>query len=218
MRRLTSCSLPLLSAALLLAGSALAAAEPQATGGQGSTGPLVLSPIESHVVIAPDVKVTKLNGTTATLVGISAAKVTEERLMLGGGVYWLANPRDRARMLYGGFLAGWRVYEGGRFSVGAKGLLGLGRATLLVNLSDVLPFDRLHPDHGFHVLPGDHRIGVRDEFFIADPEVNVQVKLARGLRLDLGAGYRVTSAPAGLGDRLRGATGSVGVQFDIRRP
>ena len=57
------------------------------------------------------------------------------------------------------------------------------------------------------------RVRFRDDFFVADPEANVFVNLAHGLRLTGGVGYRLIGAARDTGNRLQGVSGSVALQI-----
>src|SRR5579871_3822565 len=110
--------------ALVLAGTTRAAAqtaEDQRTAAAGqSQGPLVLTPISQAFVLAPDVKITKVNGQTSTLVGLYGGRSFEGRVFVGGGGYWLADPRQDARMFYAGLVVGGRIIGSDRLNVNAK--------------------------------------------------------------------------------------------------
>ena len=56
-------------------------------------------------------------------------------------------------------------------------------------------------------------IAVDDDFFVAEPQLNVMWNLTRGQRLVFGLGYRVTGSAPWLGDRLNGVSGSVAFQI-----
>src|SRR5436190_11349814 len=118
----------LLLAALLIGGIA-PTAEAQAPAGP-SSGPLVLEPIESSFVVAPEYKFTEVNGRTGHMAGVSAGVLTDRSLYLGGAVYFLTNGSDDFGLTYGGLLAGWTTGLGSHVRVGGRGLLGFGGATV----------------------------------------------------------------------------------------
>lgn len=203
-----------LAPALLVLTGALVAAAPVAA---QSTGPLTLQPISSTFVVAPEVKVTSINDKTGVLTGAYAGRLIENRVLLGGGVYWLAEPRDQARLFYVGFLSGARLLGGDRFNIMARALVGVGSGTAYdtVTVSGVPPrhFGRPFVWDG----SGTFRVGYRDDFALFEPELRASLHLNDVLSVNLGAGYRVTSADGWLNDAFKGATGSVGVQFAIGR-
>jgi hypothetical protein len=60
------------------------------------------------------------------------------------------------------------------------------------------------------------RVAVGDTFFVVEPQVVLRVAVTNTIAVNFGGGYRATTAPAGLNDALRGATGSIGVSFDVK--
>jgi hypothetical protein len=54
---------------------------------------------------------------------------------------------------------------------------------------------------------------VRDEFFVAEPELDARVRLTKNVWLTGGVGYRLVTADRRDDDRLRGATASVSLQI-----
>jgi hypothetical protein len=67
----------------------------------------------------------------------------------------------------------------------------------------------------FH--PINRQFRVYDDFFVAEPEIDVQLKLASRIRLTAGAGYRAAAGwRRGFDDeQLRGATGSMSLQVNF---
>jgi hypothetical protein len=195
--------------AMLLAWSSVASAQTPA-----SPGPLVLEPLGSGFVVAPDVKFTKINGTVETLAGGYAAHVSDKHLLAGGAGYWLANGRQGRGLAYGGGMAGWIFRPDSAVSFTAKGLAGLGW------LSDnpVLPVSDLRSDDGrrgrfTNTTPVSLRYRVDRQFFIAEPEVDVQLMVTQRLRVTAGASYRLVDLPRGLDELAQGPSGSISAQF-----
>ena len=60
-------------------------------------------------------------------------------------------------------------------------------------------------------------VAYRDDFLVAEPKVVFNIGLTDRIRVNLGAGYRATSARRGFEDAFNGATGTVGVEFDLKR-
>src|SRR5262249_6434428 len=110
-------------------------------------GPLVLTPISSAIVFSPDAKITTVNGDTAVLAGGYVGKLIEKTALVGVGAYVLADSRDDARMAYGGLLFGGRLLGGDRLNLSARGLVGLGQATLFEDVTTVGGRPSRH-DHG----------------------------------------------------------------------
>ena len=64
------------------------------------------------------------------------------------------------------------------------------------------------------------RTGIRDSFFLIEPELAVEVGLTEAIRLCVGAGYRMTAGADDFSDfdgRVRGASGTIRVEFNIGR-
>jgi hypothetical protein len=203
-----------LAAAVAITVTASGAAAQQAAG----SGPLVLERVGSGLVAAPDVKVTDVDGTVGTLVGGYVGWLGDEKVLIGGAGYWLANGRDDLRMSYGGLLMGWTFNGDGRIAFGGRGLVGAGLATLSDQIASSQrgPFDGRFSPVRFGVGPGGPTVRhvIFDEgFAILEPQGNLVIRLTNTLRLDCGVGYRLIGAASGVEDRLRGVTGSFAVRF-----
>jgi hypothetical protein len=119
-------------------------------------------------------------------------------------------------MAYGGLVVGWFAGADRRVGFGAKGLVGGGWATLVSSFGDIYNYDgrdvrRLEvgrPGSAL-IIPPYFTVRVGDDFFIAEPEATVIVRLTRHFRLSAGAGYRLIAGADEANDRLRGVTGSV---------
>ena len=105
-------------------GGAAAAQEPEA-----ATGPVV-ERIRSGFVVAPDLKITGVDGGSGALAGLYGGFVTDRRLLLGGGAYWLTGGPGSVDLAYGGGLVEWFANPRGRLDVSVRSLFGAGRATL----------------------------------------------------------------------------------------
>lgn len=192
-----------------------AAAQPAGSTNPRTQGPMTIEQIHSGWLAAPDVKVTEVDGKTSGLVGGYAGWLSEQRLFIGGGGYWLANGNDR-EMAYGGVVLQWLVWNSGRFGVSANGLLGGGQATLSDTINVRVPEVRTN---GRVVTPAttvSQRVRFRDGFAVVEPGGQLSIKLRKQLRVAVGAGYRFTGSDrrGGFrGDRLDGATGSVALQI-----
>ena len=81
-----------------------AAAQPAGSTTPLTQGPMIIEPIHSGWLAAPDVKVTEVDRKTSELVGGYAGWLSEQRFFIGGAGYWLANGNDR-EMAYGGLVA-----------------------------------------------------------------------------------------------------------------
>jgi len=199
-----------------------------------SQGPLVLERIHNGIVVAPDYKVTELNGDIAQLAGAYVGRVIDDRLMIGGAGYWLVNGTRGTELRYGGVMVGWTTAPG-RIRFGARGLVGGGSGTLSVSLADRLggrlPDPRIVSTgirdardiaarFGVRVPPLTPvgsllpSVRVREDFFVFEPQISAVTKVTNHIAVDVAAGYRVIGMADALGDRLDGATGSLGLQFE----
>jgi hypothetical protein len=212
-------TLALIAAAL----SVPVAASAQTTGAAPiNQGPMIVERVHSGFVVAPDFKVTEVDRTTSALAGGYAGWLTDETFFVGGGGYWLANQASGRKMAYGGLVLQVLARTDRRIGFAVKGLIGGGRATLDTALPQTLGFRDLPnlPDlrrFGIDLdrslrIPTTSRVRVREGFFVAEPQLDVVVRLNRQLRLTGGAGYRLIDAE-GRDDRLRGATGSIALQI-----
>ena len=89
---------------MLLALPALATAQdrtpPPASG-------LTLERVHNDFVVAPDFKITDVDGQTGNLVGVSVGMLQQDTFFVGGAGYWLANGSENDfEMMYGGLTLG----------------------------------------------------------------------------------------------------------------
>ena len=198
-------------AGILLLGAGVAGAQDAPSPTQ-DTGPLVLVPIASAIVFSPDVKVTSINNDTATLAGVYVGKLAEKRVLVGAGAYWLANPRSDARLFYAGLVLGGRILGTDRANLNARTLVGIGHATLY----EAVQFaEGPRKDRHFGFDGREFRIGLTDDFWMVDPEIRLAIMINRLISLDVGAGYRLTAGRGGFNDAFDGATGSIGIRFNV---
>jgi hypothetical protein len=193
---------------------------------QTAPPPLTVERVDNTFVVAPDYKVTDVDGRFGQLAGAYAGRVFDETLMIGGAGYWLANGSRGNELAYGGLLVGWSVPDrvvGIRF--GARGLVGVGSGTLGRDIT-IRGGPAGIPDRPIRFggvtgsqpgsLPASPgiRILARDDFFVFEPQVTAGANLFRHITLSLGAGYRLTGFTDALDDRLNGVTGNLALQFD----
>src|SRR4029077_1886458 len=101
-----------------------------------------------------------------------------------------------------------------------KGLFGGGEATLTDSFTELVPVFPL-PAPGSKTpityVSQLQQFRFRQDFLVAEPEANLLVRLGRSVHLTVGAGYRAIGIDrrdaGGDADRLRGATGSIGIQI-----
>ena len=153
-------------------------------------------------VFAPDVKITEINHETSTLVGAYGGWVFGGQFLVGAGGYWQANDTFGTHLTYGGPVLEWRFLPTSTVGVNLHGLIGGG-----YRYADYypVPYGGGHNRGGYYGYPYYYH---DDAFFVAEPEAQVVFRFGSMVRLQVGAGYRATSA-----DGLSGASGSIGVQF-----
>jgi hypothetical protein len=178
-------------------------------------GPLVLEPVHSPFVVAPEYKITNVDGHTGHLLGGYAGQLIDDRLLIGGALYTLVDDGHHSDLTYGGFLIGWVIHPSGRIRFGARGLVGGGGATLG---SDVPVVFGGYPDHRndpryYNPTTGVVRVYGHDDFMVFEPQANTVIHFNEHIGADLSVGYRATAFDDFAGDRLHGVTGSFAVQF-----
>jgi len=209
------------------------ATDPGADGAQPpapvNQGPMIVERIHSGFMLVPEVKATAFDKRFSGLIGGSAGWVSQETFFIGGGGYWMPTNRSNDRRLaYGGVVMQWFVANSDRFGLSAKALLGGGRATLPDTVTQVVGVpigrdtDRLTPAQ-LRDLIQSHTVTTtvrsRQDFLVAEPELNARLGLAKHVRLTLGAGYRFAGndwrrgGGFDRGRRISGAVGSLGVQI-----
>jgi hypothetical protein len=186
-------------------------------------GPMVIERLHSGFVVAPDFKLTEVDRATSALAGGYAGWLTDETFFIGGGAYFLADHASDRKMAYGGLVLQLLARTDRRVGFGVKGLIGGGRATLGTTVTQIPGFRDLPnvPDlrrSGIDLdrslrAPTSSRVRFSQGFFVAEPQVDVVFRLTRQLRLTGGAGYRLIDAEGRDDRRLRGATGSLGLQI-----
>jgi hypothetical protein len=229
-------------AALLLVSAAVASAQQPQGQAPTSGGPLVVQQLDNGFVIAPDVKFTTFNGYYGTIVGAYGGYLNDNRFLIGGAGYGLVNGRNGSGLGYGGLVLGWTMDPTRSVSADVRGLLGFGEATSVYQTVTVLPpvvapFDgndnrrNTTPVPPVPAVPVTSQVHFHTGVFVAEPQVDLHLKLTDVVRVTLGAGYRAIangyynryyyggyygySVPNYSHD-LSGATGSVSVQFFLR--
>src|SRR5437016_11139883 len=94
----TLSSTPFGLAILLMLAAPMTAAAQQAESGADSAGqppptqgPMTVERVHNGFAVAPDFKVTRIDGSTGRLAGGYAGWIFDDALMVGGGGYWLTN-------------------------------------------------------------------------------------------------------------------------------
>jgi hypothetical protein len=184
-----------------------------------SQGPMRIERVHSGFLAAPDFKVTDVDHRTSQLLGGYAGWITDDTFFIGGGGYWLVNGNRGQDMAYGGAILQWLAHTNRTLGFGVKGLVGGGEATLSTTVSQIV---RVPTFPNFRFDPRiDQRVNQvlttqvrrREGFFVAEPQVDLLVRVTRSMRVTVGAGYRLTAADHGVSDRLHGAVGTIGFQI-----
>ena len=176
---------------------------------------IVIERIHDDFVVSPDFKITDVDDRTGNLAGFTAGVLKADTFFVGGAGYWLTNGSENDfEMIYGGLVLGWNLRPEHRVQFGARGLLGGGSATLG---SDVLARDDRNPP-GRPTPRGTGslrtvRVGVHEDFFVAEPQATFGARLTNHLDLNVAAGYRFTGLVDFLDDRLNGVTGTISLQL-----
>jgi hypothetical protein len=206
--------------------------------------PLVVESIPSQLVIAPDYKMTDIDGDLGQLAGIYGGKVIDDALFVGGAGYWMANGSDAVKLTYGGVLIGWTSPSSGWIRFGARGLTGIGTATLPVEFGifgrageidgtasrlliggvarggERFSGGRPAPRLSAAAMPDffdrafASRGGISDDFFVFEPQGTLGISLFEHVTFNAAAGYRAVALTDALSDRLDGPTVGFGVEFD----
>lgn len=225
--------LTLTLSAALGAGLAPAAARAQTPSTPAATSPsrLQIQQMSSGAVVAPDVRLTEVNGRQATLAGGYLGWLTDRRLLVGAAGYWLANRHDDFEMQYGGALVRWTFFAERPVALSTGVFAGFGTATLARSYGDVFGAPRTSAPaptapsgrtmgtrirFGGPAITADTPVRIHDDYVLAEPQANLVWSITPWLRLDAGAGYRFVGASDLLGRQVRGPSGSLSLQFGAR--
>ena len=194
-----------------------------------SASGLQISQVQSGLVVAPDVRFTEVNGRQATLAGGYLGWLTDKRLLVGGAGYFLANRHDDFQMQYGGGLVRWTFLADRPVAISTGVFAGFGTATIARPFGDLFniptsPAASVPAGRGgnngrirFGTSPSaDTPVRIHDDYTLAEPQLNIVWSITPWLRLDAGAGYRFVGNAELLNRQLRGASGSLALQFGAR--
>lgn len=169
---------------------------------------------EDGFMIAPDYRITEINHHTGQLVGAYGGYVFGGQFLAGGGGYWQADSTDGTHIAYFGPVFEWRMFPDRTIGLNLHGLVGGGWR--YADDSYYAHFDGPRIDHHGGPVPvpvNGRYYGIPygyygDNFFVAEPEAQVVVRLGSSMRLQGGVGYRAVSE-----NGLSGVSGSVSMQF-----
>ena len=189
--------------AAVIALSAPSIAMAQDSPAQNQSGPMTVELVTERYAIAPEVKAGNVDGVTGVLVGGHGGMFIGSRLLVGGGLYTLVNGSRGRGLTYGGGMVGWQWWNGRTFAGDIRGLVGVGQGTTTQSVTLT--------DRQGHTLSQARFLST--DFFVAEPQADLLVRLTKHLHLQLGAGYRLTAADRGLTDHFNGATGSLALRI-----
>jgi hypothetical protein len=212
---------------MLLAASAATAFAQQPTPSPASPAKpgLIVEEIQNGWLFSPDVRATDLDGKAEALAGGYLGRITDRSWVVGVGGYMLTNPDDDRKLWYGGPVFEWLIRADRKIGFGVRTLVGVGSGTLARPLSDFVSTRAVPMPGGRDERRGpntrptlrevnpDATIGVQDDFFVAEPQINVMWNITAGQRIVFGVGYRAVGNAPYLGDDLRGVSGSIAFQL-----
>jgi hypothetical protein len=204
-------SLRILSMLVCVIATPLAAAAQDAASPQTPQGPMTVERVSNQFVIIPEYKVTDIHGETGQIVGVSGGRVIDRVLLIGAGGYWMVDGSRGTDMGYGGVVVEWRQRTERLIGFSLRGLAGFGQATRSATVA--VPVRTNARDGARDDDDVSGHIRFRQNFFIAEPEADLIVNIARRLQLHAGAGYRLTTADTRGGTSLDGATGTIAFQI-----
>jgi hypothetical protein len=201
--------------ALAPLGIALLASAPARAADDDNNDQTLLGPRTHHGGYGgPEMKATTMVGDPAIFVGGQAGWIIDRQLVLGGAGYGLASSHSpdapllrpegpsRLQLGYGGFRVGWIVAPKQLVHFTASVLVGGGGVTVVTH---DLAADRY----------GSHNSAA---FFALEPAIDMEVNLARWLRLGVGASYRYlgnTGQPGLQAVDLSGPAAGVALRFGV---
>ncbi|MEY4094487.1 MAG: hypothetical protein RLZZ53_1686 [Acidobacteriota bacterium] len=183
---------------------------------------LVVEQIQSGWLFSPDVRATDLNGTTEALAGGYIGRITDRSWVIGVGGYTLTNPDDDRKLWYGGPVFEWLIRADRKIGFGVRALVGAGSGTLALPLSNfangrAINVRDTRRDINVRTPPRITNtaatVAVQDDFYVAEPQVNMMWNLTQGQRIVFGVGYRAIGSAPLLGDDLKGVSGSISYQL-----
>ena len=161
------------------------AAAPHALAQEESKQEVLVEGLENGWYVAGSVKFSEVDGRFANFVGPYGGWLINHKFLLGGGGYGLTNQRG-LEMGYGGLVLEYFINPSSLVNVSVKGLIGGGSTSW----------------------------NWEDPFFVAEPEVKVNLNVTEFFRIGFGGGYRFVSGNRH-DDRLRGPSATVDLKFGV---
>jgi hypothetical protein len=178
---------------------------------------VIVEQVENGPAFGAEFKYTQVNGRDAYLLGGFGGAVYDNTLLIGAAGYWQVNSDHMGGGLgYGGLLVEWYALRTPAIAFSARGLVGGGVATVRWSGSVRMPDGRHWSSSS---PPGSvNRIFLFDQgYFLFEPQANVTVRLAPGVAMVGGVGYRVIGAASGFENQIRGFTASAAIRFSSKR-
>ena len=135
--------------------------------------------------VAFDVRFSELNGDFTNFVGLYGGWLINHRFLLGVGGYGKTSGVDRSQMGYGGLVLEYFIRPERLWNPSVKMLVGGGAISW----------------------------NWTDPFFVAEPEVKMNLNLSRRWRLAFGGGYRFVGGAPGRDGALSGFLADVAIKF-----
>jgi len=187
--------------------------------GPPAQGPMTIERVYNGFAFAPEFKIANVDGKAGPLLGGYGGVLLDNTLLIGGGGYWLLDDTSSVHSMgYGGVVIEWLQRLNRPIGYSVRGLVGGGVATTI----DTIPaYNYKYPqplDGRGPFVPGPPStslvtVHTHTDYFVAEPQANVLFNLSPRLRVSLGGGYRFIAGAWGDDGRLRGATGSIALQF-----
>jgi len=226
-----------LAAACLVVMSPLAALAGQGPQRPAQPGPgqstVVVEQVENGPVFGAEFKYTEMNRQDVFLLGGYAGVIFDNTLLIGGAGYWQVDIghydgyghddyyygyNDYSHYNdyygvngYGGVMLEWYALRSPVISVSARGLVGGGVAT--VGWNDYAYVNQPAGRHGPAYPPAGGYYAYDQTYFIFEPQVNVSLRIAPGVAMVGGVGYRVIGWANGWEDQIQGLTGTFAIRF-----
>ena len=210
------------------AGGAVAGEDPQRPAQPPpSQGNVVVERVENGPAFGFEFKYTEMNRQDEYLLGGYLGVIFDGRLFVGGAGYWQVDSGYDDYYYghddyygyndyygangYGGLLLEWFALRSPAVSLSARGLIGGGVAT--VGWYDDVYTLEPAPRHGSVYPPPGGYYAFDQTYFVFEPQVNVTVRVAPGLAMVGGVGYRVIGWANGWEDQIQGLTATFAVRF-----
>jgi hypothetical protein len=222
--------LPLmLPAACIIALSPIAAAgqdvRPQSQAAPAK-GTVVVEQVENGPVFGAEFKYAQIDHQDAFLLGGYGGIVFDDKLLVGGAGYWRVDNYFNDYYHgsydyyghhyadgYGGLLLEWFALRTPAVAVSARGLVGGGVSTITPGWAGDPYMNVPAGYHGPAYPPAGYYYQYEQAYFVFEPQANVTVRLAPGLSMAGGVGYRVIGCANGFEDQLQGLTATFAIRF-----